>query len=189
MNPFHPLAAAHPAIAARRQRGLSMIELLCGVSITATALGTAVPGLQDLKQRQALEATAAQLETDLHFARSEAIAHNRGVRLSVQALGGGSCYVIHTGAAHECRCSGDGQTQCEGSAEALRLVEQIGVDRARLASVGSSLLFDGNRGTVTPTATLKVVDSTGRAIHQVVNIMGRVRSCSPQAQVTGYKAC
>lgn len=189
MKPFRPLAAAHRVGAARRQRGVSMIELLCGVSIAATALGTAVPGLQDLKQRQALEATAAQLETDLQFARSEAIAHNRGVRLSVQTLGAGSCYVIHTGAAHECRCSGHGQTQCEGSAEALRLVEQISADRARLASVGSSLLFDGDRGTVTPTATLKVTDARGRAIHQVVNIMGRVRSCSPQSEVAGYKAC
>lgn len=189
MNSLRRIARASLCHSSRRQRGLSMIELLCGVSITATALGTAAPAFQDLKQRQALEATAAQLETDLHFARSEAIAHNRGVRLSVQALGAGSCYVIHTGAAHECRCSGDGRTRCEGSAEALRLVEQTGADRARLASIGSSLLYDGNRGTVTPTATLKVVDAKGRAIHQVVNIMGRVRSCSPQAQVAGYKAC
>jgi len=33
------------------------------------------------------------------------------------------------------------------------------------------------------------LDSQGKAIHHVVNIMGRVRSCSPQGDIPGYRAC
>jgi hypothetical protein len=29
----------------------------------------------------------------------------------------------------------------------------------------------------------------GMAIHQVTNIMGRVRSCSPAPALSGYRAC
>ena len=41
------------------------------------------------------------------------------------------------------------------------------------------------KGTVTPTATLRVEARDGRAIHQVVNLLGRVRSCSPQGRIAG----
>ncbi len=51
------------------------------------------------------------------------------------------------------------------------------------------MLFDPVRGTTTPTATVRVVAADGRAIHQIVNIMGRVRACSPGGAVSGYRAC
>jgi type IV fimbrial biogenesis protein FimT len=53
----------------------------------------------------------------------------------------------------------------------------------------ASMRFDPLHGTSTPTGTLRVVGANERAIHHVVNIMGRVRSCSPQAAVRGYAAC
>jgi type IV fimbrial biogenesis protein FimT len=52
-----------------------------------------------------------------------------------------------------------------------------------------SLVFEPTRGTVTPTATLRV-EGARAAVHQVVNIMGRIRSCTPDAAaMPGYKAC
>jgi type IV fimbrial biogenesis protein FimT len=45
------------------------------------------------------------------------------------------------------------------------------------------------RGTVTPTGTVTVATANGRALKQTVNIMGRVRSCSPDGAVLGYRAC
>jgi type IV fimbrial biogenesis protein FimT len=171
-------------------RGLSLVELLCTLAILALLLGGALPALGELRGRQALQATAALLETDLQYARSLAVASGRPVRLSVQALeGGGSCYVVHTGAAHACQCAGGAQAQCEAGAELLRLAEQPAREGIRLAPVQRSLLFDGSKGTVTPTATLQVVDRDGRAIHQVINIMGRVRSCLPAGAFGGLRPC
>ena len=58
-----------------------------------------------------------------------------------------------------------------------------------LTGLQRPVVFDGRKGTVTPTATLRLTARDGRAIHQVVNIMGRVRSCSPAGAVGGLRAC
>jgi type IV fimbrial biogenesis protein FimT len=56
----------------------------------------------------------------------------------------------------------------------------------------ASILFDPLHGTSTPTGTLKIVGDSGRAVHHVVNIMGRVRTCSPVGAapaVPGFRVC
>jgi type IV fimbrial biogenesis protein FimT len=42
---------------------------------------------------------------------------------------------------------------------------------------------------VTPTGTLRLSLRDGRGLNQVVNIMGRVRTCSRSGTVPGYPAC
>ena len=53
----------------------------------------------------------------------------------------------------------------------------------------ASILFDPVHGTSTPAGTVRVIGSTGRELRHVVNVMGRVRTCSPQGGVSGYRAC
>lgn len=173
-----------------RRHGLTLVELLCVLAITLVLLGGALPMVQDLRASQALRAAAALLETDLHYARSLAVTGRRPVRLSVQALAaGGSCYVLHTGPAHACRCSGDGQARCDAGTELLRLAEQDARSGITLSPGQRSIVFDADHGTVTPTATLKLTDRDGRAIHQVVNLMGRVRTCVPAGALGGLPRC
>jgi type IV fimbrial biogenesis protein FimT len=59
----------------------------------------------------------------------------------------------------------------------------------RLKSNSRSVLFDPTRGTSTPTATVQLTARNGTAIHQVMNVMGRVRSCSPTPAIAGYRRC
>lgn len=173
-----------------RQCGLSLVEAMCTLAVMAILVGGVLPTLGDLRASQALLASAAVLETDIQHARSLALVDGRPVRLSVQALpDGGTCYVVHTGTAHACRCTGAGETRCEGDAQALRVVEQPAAGGITLAPVQRSILFDGGKGTITPTATLQMKDRDGRAVHQVVNIMGRVRSCVPGRALGGLRAC
>ena len=172
------------------QRGLSLIELLCSLAIMALLVGGALPMFNELRWSQGLQSAASLLETDIHHARSLAVISGRPVRLSVQATpAGGSCYIVHTGAAHACRCDGRGQAQCVAGAEMLRLAEQAVSSGNRLAPVERSNLVDGGKGTVTPTATLKLTDPDGRTIHQVVNIMGRVRTCAAVGTLGGLRPC
>ena len=174
----------------KRSKGLSAVELMISLAISALLMGSAVPMLKDLCNGQALRATAALLETDIQFARSQAMASGQPLRLSLQSVNGAeSCYVIHTGAANACRCDGAGQAHCDAGATLLRLAEQPGASGITLAPVQRSLLFDPGKGTVTPTATLRIQDRDGRAIHQVINIMGRVRSCTPSVGLNGLKPC
>jgi type IV fimbrial biogenesis protein FimT len=171
-------------------RGVSMIEAMCTLAIVAVLAGGALPMLKDLRASQTLQGVASLLETDIQYAKSEAVAGGKPVRLSAQALpDGSSCYVIHTGAANACRCQGGGQAACDAGATLLRLSEQGGPAGVSLAPVQRSILFDASKGTVTPTATWRISDREGRAIHQIVNIMGRVRSCTPTAGFAGLRPC
>jgi type IV fimbrial biogenesis protein FimT len=177
------------ASAARRQAGLTLVESLIGMAVTAVSLGTVVPAFDEARQRRHLDGTAAQLETDIQYARSLAVAGNRSMRISFQADSAGSCYVVHTGSANACSCDAGGAAVCSAGEESLRSVRLPSDGAVQLRSNVRSILFDPTRGTSTPTGTLRLSARDDRAMHLVVNIMGRVRTCSPAAAVPGYPAC
>jgi type IV fimbrial biogenesis protein FimT len=179
----------HRTTAARRQVGVTLVEATVVSAVVAVLVGTSAPGFKDLRTRQQLQGIATQLETDLHLARAEAVARNEGVRISFSTGGtGGSCYVLHTGAAGACSCDVGGHTTCESGAEAMRSVAlEVGYP-VQLVSNSRSVLFDAVKGTATPTATIRVSSDLGQ-VRQIVNVMGRVRSCSPDGAVSGYRRC
>lgn len=171
-------------------RGLTLVEALCCLSIAGLLLAGALPSLRDLRLRQALNSVAAMLETDVQHARSLARSMDRSVRLGLQtAADGASCYVIHTGPAGACSCdAATGAARCEDEAQLLRLQPLPAAAGVRLSSASRSIVFDAGKGTVTPTATFVLADREGRAVHQIVNILGRTRSCSPSG-LAGYRPC
>ncbi len=127
----------------------------------------------------------------MQFARGQAVALNRTVQLTLREADGATCYMVHMGPAADCTCSGQepGASSCENGAQLLRAVSFASQGTVQVRSASRSLTFDPVRGTVTPTATLRVEARDGRRIHQIVNLLGRVRSCSPQAGVAGERAC
>lgn len=172
----------------RRQRGITLIEACIAVAIAGVLASSALPSLQQALQRHGLDGAATQVSNDLRFVRSEAIARNEPVRASFFRGSAGSGYVLHTGAAGTCRGGGDGATTCSAQGREIKTVfhpRQSGVDlQANVASV----VFDPVHGTAAPSATVRV-SSADASVHQVVNIMGRVRSCSPGGSMPGYKPC
>lgn len=185
-------ARLHRAGAAGRRcpRGLSLVETLCVLAIVLVLLGGALPMVSDLRLGQRLQSVAALLETDIQLARSTAVRTGQPVRLVVQAPAtGGSCYMLHSGPADACTCTPDGQARCDGGVQLLRSEGQPAAAGVVLGALARPVLFDGRKGTVTPTATLRLAARDGRAIHQIVNIMGRVRSCSPSGSVGGLRSC
>ena len=182
---------SNPQTQCATQRGLTLIEALMVLAVVSIAIGSAVPSLSSLRQRADLGGTAAQVETDVQFAKSQAVASNRTTQLTLRESTDGTCYMVHTGPAANCTCSGRANVQasCTGDAELLRAVSFAGQGPVQVRSASKSLTFDPFRGTVTPTATLRVEGKDGRAIHQVVNLLGRVRSCSPNGRVVDERAC
>lgn len=172
------------------QRGLTLVDVLCTLSICMLLLGSAVPMFNELLQGQRLMAVAALLETDIQLARSTAISTGQPVRLLVQTgATGGSCYLLLTGPADTCTCTDQGEARCESGAQPLRVEGQPAASGVTLAALTRPLTFDGRKATVTPTATLRLSGRDGRAIHQVINIMGRVRSCAPGGAIGGLRSC
>jgi type IV fimbrial biogenesis protein FimT len=178
--------------APRHQRGVTLVEAGIVGAIAAAAVTAAAPSFHALIEKQRLDGAAAQLASDLQFARAESVLRNRGLRLSLHAAATGSCYVIHTGDASDCRCADPGPAQCDGDAREVKTVQWSASDGIALQGNVASVLFDPLHGTSTPSGTFKVVGASGRAVHHVVNVMGRVRTCSPNAAagaVPGYRVC
>lgn len=169
--------------------GFSLIEASVVTAILGVLATLAVPGFSALIESKRLQGSAAQLAADLHWLRSEALARNESLRFSLHTTAQGSCTVVHTGNRSDCRCSDAGPAVCEGDATALKTSHWPAAHRIAVQANVSSMLFDPVQGTTSPGGSLRITDSQGRGITHVVNIMGRVRSCSPAATVAGYRAC
>ncbi len=172
----------------RIHRGLTLVEALVVIAIVMVLLGSAWPQFAKSIERRHLDGAAAQLATDIKLARSLAVAHNAGLRMSFRSSPAGSCYVVHNGAASDCSCQAEGPAMCINGAVARRSVFFAPGGPVQLQSNVTSIVFHPALGTSTPTGTLRVVARSGAAVHQVVNIMGRTRACSPNS-VPGYAAC
>jgi type IV fimbrial biogenesis protein FimT len=175
--------------AGRTQRGVTLVETMAVVAVLAIVAGVALPGLGSFGSRQALHAAVAEFETDVQHVRSLAVAGNAPLRISFDARDGASCYIVHSGAAGDCECGPAGEALCRNAAQARRMVRFPAAGKVALSANVRSIVFDPVRGTSTPAATVRLATRDNAAVHQVVNILGRVRSCSPAQSVAGYKAC
>lgn len=172
-----------------RQRGITLIET-CMVLAVSTVLATAaLPGMQEMIAARRLDNVANQLANDVHLVRTAAVVRNQALRLSFLPHPGGSCYVIHTGSAGQCECSSSGPAVCNGNAREIKTVSISNADQISVVSNVSSVVFDPMHGTSTPAGTLRIVGASGREVHHIINVMGRVRSCSPAPALPGYRAC
>lgn len=167
------------------QHGVSLIETLTAITIAAILAAVAAPPLKRLLEARRLDGIATQLGADIQAARGEALARNQTLRLSLQTDADGGCWVLHSGPAGACRCN----ATCAADAEAVKAVRWNAGDGVSIAGNVNSIAFDPTHGTATPAGTWRVVTSEGRAVHHVINVLGRLRSCSPQAAVPGWRAC
>ncbi len=158
-----------------KQRGVTMIEACITLAIAGILAGSALPSFNETLNKRVLEGFSSEVGTDLRYARSEAVARNTGVRVSFYQ----GCYVVHTGSRADCQCDGQGPAVCTGDAVALKTVNAASARGVQVVANMSSMRFDPSNGTTTPTGTVCTVPSSGRSVHHVVNLMGRVRTCSP----------
>lgn len=170
-------------------RGLTLVELMVCVAIAAILLTIAVPGMQTFLARRRLDGLSAQFVSDLQYARTAAVARAERLRLRFQTLDSGSCYLLHSGGADACTCLADQPPQCSGSALALRVVYLPTTDHAAVSANVASMLIDPRQGTVTPAGSIDISSSNGVALRHVVNILGRVRLCTPATRLNHVPAC
>lgn len=176
----------------RAARGLTLVECAVVLAVLAIVATAAAPPLAAFLETRRIDGIASQLALDLREARGEALRRQSAVHVGVQQAPWGTCYVVHAGAPGQCTCGPAGPALCLGGVQALRTVQLPASGGIGVQSNVPSLRFDPLHGTATPTATLKVVAASGRAVHQVVNLMGRVRGCTAQAvapAVPGYRPC
>ncbi len=174
------------------QRGVTLIEACVVTAVTVIVASSVTPGIGDFIARRRLEGTAARLAADVQFARAEAVMRGEPRRVEFQRVTGGSCYVVHDGIAGACRCDIAGTAACVDDRHASLVAVQPATDGVSIAANVASIVFDPQLGTSTPAATLMVQSSRGQAIHHVVNLMGRIRTCAPAGSAYagfGLRAC
>jgi type IV fimbrial biogenesis protein FimT len=171
-----------------RQRGLTLVEACATAAVAVVLVGTAIPGFQKQMATRSLEGTANQVVSDIQFLRSEAVARNESARLTFGSVAGGTCYVMHTGHAGDCTCDASGPASCIAGAREIKSAF-FPAGGVRVQSNVGSMVFAPTHGTVSPAGTIRVTAADGREVQNVVNIMGRVRSCSPGATIRGYPDC
>ena len=174
---------------ARRPRGVTCVEAAVVLAVIAVLLGTALPSFEQTRQRRHLEGVALQFETDVQHARSLAVARNQTVRIGFFGGDAASCYVVHTGNAGACTCGAQGAVTCGGSGSVLRAVHVGGHGAPTLKANVKAMTIDPTYGTVTPTASVRVRIADGTELRQIVNVMGRTRSCTPAPGLPGYPLC
>jgi type IV fimbrial biogenesis protein FimT len=172
------------------QRGVTLIEAGITTSVVAIAATLGVPSFTQTRDARALEGVSTELGHDLQYVRSEAVARNQNLRLTVHSLPeGGACYVIHAGAASDCTCTSDGTAQCAGGIQPVKSVAVLQSRGVSLATNSRSMAWSPTIGTVSPAGTLRLSLADGRSIHHVVSIVGRSRACSPLGRVRALPAC
>ena len=171
------------------QRGFTQVEGLIVLAVALVLLGAALPSFEQARERRQVEGVAAQVRTAVMHARSLALSQDRAVRLRVETSAAGSCYVVHSGPQNACTCLNATESVCTAGARSFHMQYLAPNQAVALSANVGTMLFDPTLGTTSPTGTLSVRGRSGAEIRQVVSIMGRVRSCSPNGRVTGYPTC
>jgi type IV fimbrial biogenesis protein FimT len=170
-----------------QRRGFTLIELMVVMALVAIILAIAAPSFTTTVTKRRMEGVAAELSTDIQYARSEAAQRNAAVGV----VFGTSCYTVYvlgTTDATTCAALGTG-----GSL--LKNVQIAGGTSLAFAPAvaGAFIAFDPVRGMAIDAATgatdlSGVVTFTNSAgnwqIQAVVTKVGRTKLCSPNNTVT-----
>ena len=177
-----------------RHGGFGLLESLAVLALAAVVAGLAAPNLQAQLHAWRLEAASGEVARMIRLARQQSATRRLPLRLDadLQSMPRG-CLLLHTGAAGACvGCVG--AVSCTGDA---RLIARSSPWPAgvQLQASAASLLWHPASGTVSPTGTYRLrlaspgAGWAGTEVQQVVNILGRVRSCSTDHRIRGHVAC
>jgi type IV fimbrial biogenesis protein FimT len=177
-----------------RSDGFTLIEMMVVVALAAVLVAVAAPSFSDFLSKRRVEGVAAELVTDLQYARSEAVARNANVSVTF----GGNCYVIHLSSATAASCTQAGGASVTPSAAMMKAVEIANgapVSVTRAASL-SSFTFEPVLGAASNDVdavpgVVEVNGTGGRAwkLQLRVSTQGRVKTCSPAGagHLVGYQ--
>lgn len=172
----------------RRSAGLTLPELLVTVSLVALLATQALPTFAQWQAHRRLRDAAENYRSQLQWARQQAMARHQSVYLQLGASAEGSCYRFVMGQRPTCGCADATCPAPETTLARVVLPTQQGV---ALGTTGqqTTVHIDPELGTLQPTVTAVFSLADGTALHQVTNLVGRTRTCSPSGAWRGFEAC
>lgn len=164
----------------RRACGFTLIEALMAVAVLALLATQALPSLAMWRARAGVAGVAHEFEALLQQGRAHAWATGEAVHVAFQGGAAGACLLLHTGERDACRCHAPpARAACTGTGQLLEQAHWAAGSGVTVSANVASMQLDALRGTVSPAGTVRVASPLGPTLHQVVNVMGRVRTCVP----------
>ncbi|NCC28291.1 MAG: prepilin-type N-terminal cleavage/methylation domain-containing protein [Gammaproteobacteria bacterium] len=193
---------AHP----KTSPGFTLLELMITLSVLAILASLGVPAMQDMLERNRLKSAAQALAEDLQWVRGEAIRRNRDLHLIFDA-GSPWCYGISEASTCNCRLTDPNDAQaCTLSFNDTKVLKHL--DAANYAGVSATATFDQGvtgferrRGTTMRmgsgsagskrhgNGSVTFSNTHGGQIRVILSMTGRVRVCSPDQSVPGFRKC
>ncbi len=188
----------NPVSRAQQSRGFTLVELLVGVAILGVLLALAAPSLADFINRRRVEAVAAELATDLAYARTEAAMRAENVLIRFNSDTNLTCYSItYLSGIGTCDCRRAAGTSCGGgfsTAYELKLNQlqrSLGVTMTPSQSDNPFSFIAPRLTPSDPNFFVTVAGSRGATLMVKTNAAGRVITCSPSgsSNIPGYQTC
>lgn len=194
-----------------RRRGVTLVEILVVLGIIGIILAVAAPSMADLMARRRVEMVAAELATNMAYARSEAAIRPTDVFVSFGRDSAGSCYTIALwGNKGGCDCTAGAGKACSGvpnnytelktvlvpASTGVSLIASTSITEAAAKAgtpIKTEFAFSAPQMSVSEASEKAVMLSvTGSRVGRMelkVNYAGRVSSCSPDGSITGVVRC
>jgi type IV fimbrial biogenesis protein FimT len=191
-----------------RQRGMSLIELMVGITIAALLMGLAVPEFRTAMQNRQIRTAATAIQNGLQLARTEALRRNRNVIFQFTTGNGWQVGCQTPDATVQngeqvCPQVIQSRDQQEGSANAQ--VQSFQVTTAGSTAFSGAVSFSPLGRTTPDTlpagATAQyVIQNPGagtcaaaggpmRCLNVVVTSFGQIRTCDPAVAAGDMRAC
>lgn len=172
------------------QKGITLIETMVVITLLAILAAIALPSFREMMINRRLEGKAREYVTHMNWARSLAVSSNQAVNLHIATGESASCYVVFQGPVNDCNCNANGASCTTPGNERLVIVlpHSDGV-RVRARTESATTRINPKQGTISPTLTAIFTADNGKAIHNISNILGRTRSCTPEEASFGFRIC
>ncbi len=179
------------------RRGLTLVELLVAMGITAVVVGIAIPSMRNWMISQRVVSTAGEIVTDLRFGRSDAISNNLPIQVQYMDAGNG-CYTIFRGdpdSTEVCQCSKGAGNACQGLpwVELKTYAAPAGGDVTIKGPADKYKLFNGGYFLDAEGTALQLLVSGGGGKELKVLLLpgvSRPTICAPAGStITGYTPC
>lgn len=204
LMPAFPSPRSPSAIA---QRGVSLIELLVGITIIVIAVALGAPSFTEWIYNSQIRSTAESVQNGLQFARSEAIRRNTAVRMQLTTSLDDSC-AIATGGPNWVVSTASPVPKCLSNTDISQVGQSVSGRTSSTIGSGHAGVFGFNglgRMTTTTSPDTKVEDaviniqsSKGtcaadggnlRCLRILVSAGGQIRMCDPKRGSGDPMAC
>lgn len=158
----------------KRQMGFTLPEIAITLAISGILTAMAVPSFTGMLERRKLVSAAEAIESDLRWARGEAIKQNTAVTVAFTpgappATWG---YTINPGSK---------------TVNSASVAEYKGIGLATNFG-GNNTTFDPVRGTAN-SGTVTVTSATGKQLRIILSILGRTHICSVGGTIGDHDPC